>query len=94
MNLGQRRESLQAQRTQIRTKTDALPESFAEKKAIKSVGKRLVELEEQSEQLEAEILDLDIEIETTNEKVVNADALSASLTTFGDLYQEATPEEQ
>jgi chromosome segregation ATPase len=70
MNLGQRRESLQAQRTQIRTKTDALPESFAEKKAIKSVGKRLVELEEQSEQLEAEILDLDIEIETTNEKVV------------------------
>ena len=25
---------------------------------------------------------------------MNADALSASLTTFGDLYQEATPEEQ
>ena len=57
-------------------------------------GRRLVELEEQSEQLENEILDLDMEIDAIKKKAVNANALSASLTTFNDLYQEATPEEQ
>ncbi|HIG18619.1 MAG TPA: hypothetical protein EYQ31_15770 [Candidatus Handelsmanbacteria bacterium] len=37
---------------------------------------------------------LDMEIEATNRKAVNAGALSAVLTTFDDLYLEATPEEQ
>ena len=53
-----------------------------------------MELEEQSEQLDGEILDVDLEIEITKQKAVNAGALSASLTTFGDLYQEAVPGEQ
>jgi site-specific DNA recombinase len=92
-NLEQRRVNLQAQRTQVQAKIDALVESIADR-AVKSVGKRLVELEEQSEQLDVEILDLGMEIEATKRKAVNAGALSASLTTFGDLYQEATPDEQ
>ena len=54
----------------------------------------MVALEEQSEQFDDEILDLDREIEATKKKAVNANTLSASLTTFSDLYQEATPEEQ
>ncbi len=94
-NLEQRRANLHAQRAQVQAKVDALVESIADRKtAVKSVGKRIVELEEQSEQLDDEILDLDLEIEATKRKAVNAGALSASLTTFGDLYQEATPEEQ
>ena len=74
---------------------DALVESIADRrKALKSVGKRIVELEEQKEQLDDEVLDLDMEIEATKRKAVSAGALSASLTTFGDLYQEAVPGEQ
>jgi len=94
-NLEQRRSDLQTQRTQVQGKLDALVESIADRRtALKSVGKRIVELEEQKEQLDDEILDLDIEIEATKQKAVNAGALSASLTTFGDLYLEATPGEQ
>jgi len=94
-NLAQRRDNLQTQRTQVQAKIDALVESIADRrKTGKSVGKRITELEEQSEQLDDEVLDLDMEIETTKKKAVNASALSASLTTFSDLYQEATPEEQ
>ena len=58
------------------------------------MGKRIVELEEQKEQLDDEVLDLDMEIEATKRKAVSAGALSASLTTFGDMYQEAVPGEQ
>ncbi len=41
-----------------------------------------MELEEQSEQLDGEILDVDLEIEITKQEAVNAGALSAALTTF------------
>ena len=76
-------------------KIDALVESIADRrKALKSVGKRIVELEEQKEQLDDEVLDLAMEIEATKRKAVSAGALSASLTSFGDLYQEAVPGEQ
>ena len=52
-------------------------------------------LEEQEEQLDDEILVLDNEIETAKKKVVvSAQALTTSLTTFGDLYQQATDEER
>jgi chromosome segregation ATPase len=93
-NLEQRRADLQTQRTLVQAKIDALVESIADRrKALKSVGKRIVELEEQKEQLDDEVLDLDMEIEATKRKAVSAGALSASLTTFGDLYQEAVPGE-
>ncbi|MBT5058860.1 MAG: recombinase family protein, partial [Gemmatimonadetes bacterium] len=87
-NLEHRRANLQAQRAQVQAKIDALVESIADRrKTGKSIGKRLVELEEQAEQIDNEILNLDMEIETIKEKAVNADTLSASLTTFNDLYQ-------
>ena len=93
-NLEQRRADLQTLRTLVQGKIDALVESIADRRtALKSVGKRIVELEEQKE-LDDELLDLDMEIEATKRKAVSAGALSASLTTFGDLYQEATPGEQ
>ena len=78
----------------MQAKIDALVESIADRRTdLKSVGKRIAELEEQKEQLDDEVLDLDMEIEATKRKAVSAGALSASLTTFGDLYQEATPGE-
>jgi len=94
-NLECRRANLQVQRGQVQAKIDALVESIADRrKTGKSIGKRLVELEEQAEEIDNEILNLDMEIKTLKEKAVNADTPSASLTTFNDLYQEATPEEQ
>ena len=41
-----------------------------------------------------EILQIDLEVETTKQKAVSAQSLTDSLTTFGDLYQEALPEEK
>ena len=61
---------------------------------MKSVGKRLVELEEHSDQLDDEILDLDAEIDAITKEAVSAQSLTDSLTTFGDLYQGALPEER
>ncbi len=62
--------------------------------ALKSVSKKIVELEEQKEQLEDEILEVGMEIETAKQKAVSAQSLTESLTTFGDLYREALPEER
>ena len=74
---------------------DALIESLAGRRTgIKSVGKKIVELEEQAEQLDDELLALDLEIEAAKEKAVSAQSMTESLTTFGDLYQEAVPEER
>ena len=50
--------------------------------------------EEQKEQLEDEILEVGMEIETAKQKAVSAQSLTESLTTFGDLYREALPEER
>ena len=53
-----------------------------------------MELEEQKEQLDDEVLDVDLEIEAAKQKAVSAQSLTESLTTFGDLYREALPEER
>ena len=58
------------------------------------MSKKIVELEEQKEQLYDEILQVDLEIETAKQKAVSAQSLTDSLTTFGDLYREALPEEK
>ena len=62
--------------------------------SLKSVSQRIVELEERKEQLDGEILQVDLEIETAKQKAVSAQSLTDSLTTFGDLYQEALPEKK
>ena len=59
--------------------------------ALKSVSEKIVELEEQPED---EILEVGMEIETAKQKAVSAQSLTESLTTFGDLYREALPEER
>ena len=62
--------------------------------ALKSVGQGIIELEEQKEQLDNELLEVDMEIDAVKQKVVSAQSLTESLTTFGDLYREAAPEER
>ena len=40
------------------------------------------------------MLQIDLEIDATKQKAVSAQSLTESLTTFGDLYREALPEER
>ena len=94
-NLEKRRSNLMVQRQRVQDQIGALVGSIADRESgIKSVGKRIVELEEQEEQLDEEILELDMEIEAIKSKAVSAKDLTNSLTTFGDLYQEVLPEER
>ena len=92
-NLAQRREALTTHRRRIQSQVDRLVEALADGRT-KSVAKKIVELEEQQEQLEEEQLVLDGEIEAAKEKAVSAQSLTASLTTFGDLYGGATDQER
>jgi len=94
-NLADRRTTLCASRKWVQDQIDALVEGIANRRtALKSVSKKIVELEEQKEQLEDEILEVGMEIETAKQKAVSAQSLTESLTTFGDLYREALPEER
>jgi ribosome modulation factor len=61
---------------------------------IKSVGVKIVELEEQKEQLDNAALDVGLEIDATKAKVVSAQSSTKSLTTFEDFYPAALPEER
>ena len=94
-NLEQRRSILGTQQTRVQEQIDALVEGLAGRKtSIKSVGAKIVELEEQKEELDDELLEVDLEVGATKQKAVSAQSLTESLTTFGDLYREATPEER
>ena len=93
-NLQRRRAELVSQSRTVAEQIEALVDSIASRRVIKSVGKRITALEERQEQLEAEILDVDLEIQTTKAKAVSAQSLTDSLTTFGDLFREAIPQER
>ncbi len=92
-NYTQRRSALSAHQRRVQRQIEHLIEALKQGRT-KSVAKEIVELEAQEEQLDDEILVLDNEIDTAKKKVVSAQALTTSLTTFGDLYQQATDEER
>lgn len=94
-NLHARRATLNTNRCRVQDQIDALVASIAERRTeLKSVSRRIVSLEEQKEQLDEEISQVHMGIEIAKQKAVNAQSLTDSLTTFGDLYQEALPEEK
>jgi site-specific DNA recombinase len=94
-NLTTRRTAVGTNRVRVTSQIDALVEGIAGRRtALKSVSKKIVELEEQKEQLDDEVLQIDLEIEATKQKAVSAQSLTESLTTFGELYREALPEER
>ena len=94
-NLMFRKTDLSASRRKIQDQIDALVEGIAGRRtALKSVSQKIVELEEQKEQLDDEAMGVDLEIEGIKQKAVSAQSLTDSLTTFGDLFREALPEEK
>ena len=92
--LTQTKKRLVRQQGLVQKKIDALVESIADRKGIKSVGKKIVELEEQQEQLYGEVVEIDMQIDELKRKAVSADSVIKSLTTFEDFYRVATPEER
>ena len=93
--LRQTRSNLARQRIEVQRKIDALVESIADRKVgVKSISRRIIELEDQKEQLDNEVLDIEMQVEERKKKVVSAGALKNTLTTFSELYEEATPEER
>jgi site-specific DNA recombinase len=87
--------NLVKRKVEIEEKIDVLVESIADRKVgIKSISQKIIELEEVREKLADEILDIEGEIEEIQKKVVNAASLEGSLTTFKEIYEEATHEEQ
>ena len=58
------------------------------------MSQKIVELEEQKEQLDIEIRNLNIQITQLKKKVVSTDTLKDTLTTFSALYAQATSEEK
>lgn len=94
-SLSQTRSNLARHREDVQRKLGALVESIADRKTgIKSISRKIIELEEQKEQLDDEILSLEMQIEESKKKAVSAGALQGALTTFRELHQEATLEER
>ncbi len=75
----------------MKVQIDTLVNSLAAGAAgVKSIAEKIVELEKHQEQLNSENLTLEMEIEAAKKKVVSAQSMTESLTTFGDLYRDAT----
>ena len=81
--------------TGVQKKIDTLVESMAEGGvSIKSVSQKLVDLEEQKEQLEAGLREIEADMAETRKKVVHAERFKGTLTTFSEMYTEANPTER
>ncbi len=61
---------------------------------IKTIGQKIIDLEEQKSQIEQEIMDNEATLAEAKEKVVNVANFRQSLTTFEGLFKAGTPEEQ
>ena len=82
-NLETRRTTLNTSRQRVQDQIDALVGGIAERRTVlKSMGKKIVELEEQNEHPEDEMLQVDLETETAKQKAVSAQSLTDSLTTL------------
>ncbi len=93
--LTEAKDRLSEHRGSIEQRINTLVESLADGKVqIKSVSQKIVELEERKEQLGEEIQKLEMEMIEAKRKVVNANTLKGRLTTFSELFTEATPEEK
>ena len=89
------KDRLSKHRGSIEQKINTLVESLADGKVqIKSVGQKIVELEERKEQLSEELQELEMQIIDAKRKVVSANTLRGRLTTFSKIFAEATPEEK
>ena len=73
----------------------ALVESIAGRKVgIKSISQKIIDLEEQKSQIEQEMMENEGTLAEAKQKAVSIALWEQKLTTFEELYNEATPEER
>ena len=79
----------------IDNKLDALVESIAGRRVgIKTISQKIIDLEEQKSQIEQEMMDNEATLAEVKQKAVRVAQLEQKLTTFEELYDEATSEEK
>ena len=79
----------------IEKKLDALVESIAGRRVgIKTISQKIIDLEEQKSQIEQEMMDNESTLAELKQKAVSVAQLEQKLTTFEELFDEATPEER
>ena len=79
----------------IDKKLDALVESIAGRKVgIKTISQKIIDLEEQKSQIEQEMMDNEVTLAEVKQKAVSVAHFQQKLTTFEELFDEATPEER
>ncbi len=79
----------------IENKLDALVESIAGRKdVIKTIIQKIMDLEKQKSQIEQEMMDNEVTLAEVKQKAARIAQLEQKLTTFEELYGEATPEER
>ena len=79
----------------IEKKLDALVESIAGRKVgIKTISQKIIDLEDQKEQIEQEMMDNEVTLAEVKQKAVSVAQMAQKLTTFEELFDEATPEER
>ena len=80
---------------EIDKKLEALVESIAGRRAgIKTIGQKIIDLEDQKSQIEQEMMDNEVTLAEGKQKAARIAQLEQKLTTFEELYDEATPRER
>ena len=93
--LRQAQENYQRLLKDIENKLDALVESLAGRRiGIKTISQKIIDMEEQKCQIEQEMMENEATLAELKQKAVSAAQLEQKLTTFEELFNEATPEEQ
>ncbi len=64
------------------------------KVGIKTIGQKIIDLEDQKEQIEQEMMDNESILAELKQKAVSVAQMAQKLTTFEELFDEATPEER
>ena len=79
----------------IDKRLDALVESIAGRKVgIKTINQKIIDLEEQKNQIEQEMMENEGTLAKAKQKAASVALWKQKLTTFEELYDEATPEER
>ena len=79
----------------IEKKLDVLVESLAGRKVgIKTISQKIIDLEEQKSQIEQEMMENEATLAKAKQKAASIALWEQKLTTFEELYNEATPEER
>ena len=94
-DLSRTRDGLRSHRSRVKQQLQSLVQALAEGGTqLRSVSDRILDLEEQADQLDEEIREIGTEMAEKKKKAVSPDALKDTLTTFSELSSQATPEER